>query len=123
MNNLQSYGTDAISQFTMLGKHLAERKRSPAFRPSASVWVAESNGDKVPPPYAFRDVISRDLTTTDFVFLDKVPPRTERLIVVVTKGTQTLFLAAKVIHFHECNDEVEPMFLVGCKFVERIIAQ
>ena len=85
MNNLQDFGTDAISQFTLLGKHLADRKRAPSFPPSASVWVAESNGDKIPPPYAFREVISRDLTTTDFLFLDKVPPRTERLIVLISE--------------------------------------
>jgi hypothetical protein len=123
MNNHQDFGTDAPTQFTLLGKHLAERKRSPAFPSSAAVWVAEANGEKIPPPYAFREVISRNLTTTDFEFLDKVPPRTERLIVLVTKNKGTLFLLAKVLHHHECNDEAEPMFLIRCNFIERIVTQ
>ena len=107
--------------------------------------IAPYNGTNFPPESSFIPVQCRDLTQEGFAFLLPFPPDFEQAIVALTLPQGTAHVVAKIIHttevlVHESgaveqvkktdfpkNDspfkpitDTTLMFLVGCKFIERI---
>lgn len=120
MDDLQTFGVSAHSQFELLGKHLEERKRVQSLPLPSAILVAESTSEGIPPRFAFRQVSVQEVDTKQITFVDKVPPRTNRMTVLIAGGEQPVYLAARVVHFHDCQDAANDAFLVGCEFTQRL---
>lgn len=101
--------------------------------------IALPRGAGVPPESEFFDVQCRDLCTAGFSFLFPFEPKFQRIVAAFGAPPNAIYLSAKITHCAEVlvypsgvaiaegegegaapEEGGKPMFLVGCKFIERL---
>ncbi len=83
--------------------------------------LAPYDGHRLPTQEEFRQVQCRDLSPTGFSFLAYRQPATEFLLVALG-AVPFKFFVAKIIHVRASEHDVNQSFLIGCRFVRRVVA-
>ncbi|MBS0207640.1 MAG: PilZ domain-containing protein [Planctomycetes bacterium] len=70
----------------------------------------------------FRPVQCQDLSTGGFSFYLAELPDFDRLVVALATSSQSIHLTAAVAHSRPAESNEGPLFLIGCRFLGRVMA-
>ena len=97
-----------------------ERRGSPR-RPFPYVQhVAAYQNDGAPQADAFAEVECHDLSATGFSFWAQEPPEQRYLVIRFGASNDLIYLAAEVIHATPRDRDGQAIFIVGCRFLQRL---
>jgi hypothetical protein len=70
----------------------------------------------------FRPVQCQDLSTTGLAFYLPEPPKTDRIVVELSTNASVIYLTAAIAHCRPASDDPQkPLYLIGCRFIGRVI--
>jgi hypothetical protein len=70
----------------------------------------------------FRPVQCQDISTTGLAFFLPEPPTMDRIVVALSTANNATYLTAAICHYKRvAAEQGEPMFLVGCRFLGRVV--
>jgi len=83
--------------------------------------IAPVRQGRLPDPSAFVSVPCRDLSGSGISFFWDVPPDFSELVVALGTPPKLTFVLARVVWFAPAKLHDRPAFLLGCRFVRRVV--
>lgn len=97
-----------------------ERRESPRQPFPYTQYIAAYRQGEVLSPSQFEKVRCHDLSATGFSFWIEAPPEYRFLVVRFGAPPEFMYLTAEVMHTTKRSRDGRVMFVVGCKFLERV---
>lgn len=83
-------------------------------------WVADCDGERMPPRGKFRQVRGCDLSPIGISFYCDAPPKSETVVLMFKGQRNHSYMLARIVHRQPCLQEGTRRYLIGCQFTRSL---